>query len=293
MDRYAHAHARLLRPRVLSVIAVIAVIVTALLAAGPAAQVSASPASQRTGLPKLYWIFYKEDIERVNAFDSAIVRQLVSGPGTYALTRSAHGPQLPAGVIPVENFFSDASLQNAIDAHAIYPRVKFVAEDPEYWKSTPKAEQVTPIRYMNKFATTASANGYTPILVPARDLMRVPNGACTQQGASTISQAYISCGIPAAAANARFYVIQAAAVETDLPALRQLVRQGAAQAHRANPHVIVLATLSAAPNGTPLPYTAVVSAARAVLPYVRGFEMNSEPRNDRELVSFFRALSGS
>ena len=152
---------------------------------------------------------------------------------------------------------------------------------------------MTPIRYMDKFAAAASANGLTPILVPARDLMRVPNGACTQNPPDTISQAYISCGIPAAAANASFYVIQAAAVEDDLPALRQLVRQGAAQARRANPKVIVLATLSAAPNGGPLPYTAVVKAARAILPYVQGFEMNSEPRNDRQLVSFLRALDGS
>ena len=246
--------------------------------------------AEKPVLARLYWVFYKEDIERINAFDPAMVRQLVAGPGTYALTRSAFGPKLPPGVIPVENFFSAASLQQALGSGAVYPGVRFVAEDPEDWRATPMPERVTPIPYMKKFAAAANAHGLTPILVPARDLMRVPNAVCSQNPADTISQAYISCGIPAAAANARFFVIQAAAVETNLPALRQLVSQGAAEAHRANPSVIVLATLSAAPNGTPVPYAAVDAAAKAVLPYVSGFEMNSEPQNDHAVISFLRGL---
>lgn len=248
--------------------------------------------AEKPVIQRLYWIFYKEDIERINAFDPAMVQQLVSGPGTYALTRSAFGPKLPPGVIPVENFFSAAALEQAIATRTVIPGVRFVAEDPEYWRATPTPEKVTPIPYMKKFATAATSDGLTPILVPARDLMRVPNGVCTQKPADTISQAYISCDIPAAAANSRFFVIQAAAVETDLPALRQLVSQGAAEARRANPGVIVLATLSAAPNGTPVPYAAVGRAAQAILPYVRGFEMNSEPQNDHALVSFLRGLGG-
>lgn len=278
----------LLRPRA---ILLIGGIIALLLGPGFLASAAARSA-QKPILTRLYWIFYKEDIERVNSFDPSIVRQLVSGPGTYALTRSAFGPRLPPGVVPVENFFSAAALEQAIGTRTVFPGVKFVAEDPEYWRATPAPEKVTPIPYMKQFATAANSHGLTPILVPARDLMRVPNGVCTQKPADTISQAYISCGIPAAAANSRFFVIQAAAVETDLPALRQLVSQGAAEARRANPGVIVLATLSAAPNGTPVPYVAVERAARAILPYVRGFEMNSEPQNDHALVSFLQGLGG-
>jgi hypothetical protein len=280
--------ALLLRPHV--IIAISALI--ALLLAPGFLSTEAARSAQKPLVTRLYWIFYKEDIERVNRFDPAMVRQLVSGPGTYALERSAFGPRLPQGVVPVENFFSAASLEHAVSTHAVYPGVKFVAEDPEYWRATPMPEKVTPIPYMKKFAASANAHGLTPILVPARDLMRVPNGVCTQRPADTISQAYLSCGIPAAAADARFFVIQAAAVETDLPALIQLIRQGAAQARRANPNVIVLATLSAAPNGAPVPYSAVVRAAKAVLPYVKGFELNSEPANDHALVSFLRGLDG-
>src|SRR6266567_1662026 len=265
------------RPQAILVISVTSVLIALLLGPGFLSSRAATSA-QKPILTRLYWIFYKEDIERVNSFDPAIVQQLVSGPGTYALERSAFGPRLPSGVIPVENFFSAASLEQAIGAHAVFPGVKVVAEDPEYWRATPGPEKVTPIPYMKKFAAAANGHGLTPILVPARDLMRVPDGACTQKPAETISQAYISCGIPAAAADSRFFVIQAAAVETDLPALRQLVSQGAAEARRANPNVIVLATPSAAPNGAPVSYAAVDRAARAVLPYVRGFELNSEPR---------------
>jgi len=273
-----------------SVLPAAAWLVTALLVASAAPPVSAEPAGRAVHPGQLYWIFYKEDIERVNRFDPAIVQQLVAGPGTYALTRSPHGPKLPPGVIPVENFFSAASIAQAISTGQIFPGVKAVAEDPEDWRATPVPERLTPIRYMKQFSSSAASRGLMPILVPARDLMRVKDAACDQTPSQTISQAYITCGIPQAAAGARMFVIQSAAVETNLPQLRQLVRQAAAQARKANPKVIVLATLSAAPNGTAVPTSALTQAANAVLPYVQGFEMNSEPENDREAVSFLRSL---
>ncbi len=56
---------------------------------------------------------------------------------------------------------------------------------------------------------------------------------CAQQRGHTISQSYLQYGLPSAAAYAPIYVIQSAAVETNLPALRQLVQEGAAQARKA------------------------------------------------------------
>jgi len=241
-------------------------------------------------LTKLYWLFYKEDIERINKFDPGVVQVMASGGHTYALTRTKYGPRFPPGVIPVENFFSAASLAAAIRSRDVIPQVKVVAEDPEDWRSTPIDERLTPIKYMKDFASTAEGHGLLPILVPARDLLRVKKAACTATPAQTISQAYVACGLPAAAAKARIFVIQAAAVETNLPALRQLVQQGASEARKANPNVNVLATLSAAPNGTAVSLQALISAATTVLPYVNGFELNSEPHNDHELVSFLEAL---
>src|ERR1051326_7195230 len=105
--------------------------------------------------------------------------------------------------------------------------------------------------------------------------MLVSGALCAKQHGHTISQSYLHCGLPAAAAYAPIYVIQSAAVETNLTALRQLVREAAAQARKANPKVTIYATLSVSPNGTYVPYTAVLQAARAIRPYVQGFEMNN------------------
>jgi hypothetical protein len=101
----------------------------------------------------------------------------------------------------------------------------------------------------------------------------------------------LRCGLPAAAAYAPIYVIQSAAVETNLSALRQLVREGATQARKANPNVTIFATLSVSPNGAYVPYTAVVRAAEAIRPYVQGFEMNNIRPSDWRMIHFLAGLS--
>ncbi len=154
------------------------------------------------------------------------------------------------------------------------------------------AERKAPIPAMKGFAHAADAHGYQPILVPGRDLMLVSGALCSQQRGHTISQSYLRCGLPAAAAYAPIYVIQSAAVETNLSALRQLVREGTAQARKANPHVTIFATLSVSPNGSYVPYTAVVQAARVIRPYVQGFEMNNIRPSDWRMIDFLTGLGG-
>ena len=263
------------------------------LAGGPWPQASARSAGGRISLSSLYWMFYKEDFNHINAKDPALIRQIVAGPAIYVLEQRLGGTRLPRKVIPAEIFFSSAGLQAAIDHHRVIPGVKFVTDDLENLRITPAPERTNPIPAMKDFAHTAHANGYQPILVPGRDLMRVPRAVCSQQSmsTSTISQAYLRCGVPRAAAYAPIYVIQASAVETDLPALQQLVRQGAAQARKANPNVIVFATLSVSPNGADVPYTAVVKAAKEIRPYVQGFAMNNIRPSDSRMINFLLALS--
>ena len=244
-------------------------------------------------LSSLYWIFYKEDFNHINAEAPALIKQVAAGPGTYVLEQRVGGTRLPASVIPVQYFFSSAGLQAAIDHHKIIPGVQVVADDLEDFAITPASERKDPIPAMRGFADAAHANGYRPILIPGRDLMRVPRAVCSQQPGTTISQAYLRCGLPAAAAYAPIYVIQAAAVETNLSALRQLVQDGAAQARKANPHALVLATLSVSPNGLYVPASAVVLAAEAIRPYVQGFFMNDIRPSDSRMIGFLRALSKS
>jgi hypothetical protein len=261
-------------------------------AAGSWSGASASPAGQRISLSSLYWIFYKEDFNHINVEAPALIKQIAAGPATYVLEQRVGGIRLPASVIPVQYFFSGAGLRTAITDHKVIPGVKFVADDLENFAITPAPERTNPIPAMREFSDAADANGYRPILIPGRDLMRVPKAVCSQKPGTTISQSYLRCGLPAAAAYAPIYVIQAAAVETNLSALRQLVQDGAAQARKANPHAIVLATLSVSPNGLDVPYAAVVTAAETIRPYVKGFFMNNLRPSDSRMIGFLQALSG-
>ena len=254
-------------------------------------RISAHAANKPVDLSKLYWVFYKEDLTRINAADPALAKQLIAGPGVYAYEQSNGYPPLPAGVTPVQLFFSNADFQSAVSGKQIIPGVQWVADDPEMWPQTPQAEQQAPLTYMQQFARTASAHGLNTVLVPGRDLMLVPGATCGQQQGQTISQAYVSCGLPGAAAYSRIYVIQGAAIETDLTALTQLVQTASAAARQANPNVIVIVSLASAPNGSPVGYTALNQAARAVLPYVQGFELNSTPATDSRMISFLHALA--
>ena len=251
---------------------------------------SASSMGKSISLSSVYWIFYKEDFNHLHTEVPALIRQIAAGPGTYVLEQRAGGISLPANVIPVQYFFSSAALQAAVDHHKIIPGVKVVADDLENYALTPAPERKNPIPALRGFADAADANGYRPILMPGRDLMRVPGAVCSQRPGTTISQAYLRCGLPKAAAYAPIYVIQAAAVETNLIALRQLVQDGAAQARKANPHALVFATLSVSPNGLYVPASAVAVAAEAIRRYVQGFFINDLRPSDSRMLGFLRAL---
>jgi hypothetical protein len=253
--------------------------------------VSATSVSGLISLSSVRWIFYKEDFNHLKVEAPALIRQILAGPGTYVLEHRVGGPPLPPKVIPAEMFFSSAELQAAIQHHRVIPGVKFVVDDLEDLGITPRAERKEPIPAMKGFAHAAHARGYQPVLIPGRDLMLVSGAMCSQQRGHTISQSYLSCHLPAAAAAyAPIYVIQAAAVETNLTALRQLVQEAAAQARKANPNVTIFATLSVSPNGAYAPAIAVVRAAEAIRPYVQGFEMNNIRPSDSRMIGFLTEL---
>jgi hypothetical protein len=277
----------ILRPRAF---AAMAGLVAFALVAGFSSRVSATSVSRPISLSGVHWIFYKEDFNHLRAESPGLIRQIIAGPGTYVLEHRLGGPPLPPQVIPAEMFFSSAGLQAAIRHHRMIPGVKFVVDDLEDLGTAPAAEQREPMPAMKGFAHAANTHGYQPVLIPGRDLMLVSGAMCSQQRGHTISQSYLHCGLPSAAAYAPIYVIQSAAVETNLPALRQLVQEAAAQARKANPNVTIFATLSVSPNGAFVPYTAVVQAAKAIRPYVQGFEMNNVRRSDWRMIHFLAGL---
>jgi hypothetical protein len=271
--------------------AAMAGLVALVLAVGSWSRASATSVSGPISLSSVRWIFYKEDFNHLSQEDPALIKQILASPATYVLEHHAGGPPLPPQVIPVEMFFSSASLQAAIGQRQVIPGVKFVADDLEDLGITPSAERKEPIPAMKEFAHVAHSHGYQPVLIPGRDLMLVSGAMCAKRPGFTISQSYLDCGLPAAAAYAPIYVIQAASVETNLPALRQLVQEAAYQARKANPNVTIFATLSVSPNGAFVPYTAVIQAAKAIRPYVQGFEMNNVRPSDWRMIHFLAGLS--
>jgi hypothetical protein len=271
--------------------AAMAGLVALVLAVGSWSRASATSVSGPISLSSVRWIFYKEDFNHLSQEDPALIKQILASPATYVLEHHAGGPPLPPQVIPVEMFFSSASLQAAIGQRQVIPGVKFVADDLEDLGITPSAERKEPIPAMKEFAHVAHSHGYQPVLIPGRDLMLVSGAMCSKRPGFTISQSYLECGLPAAAAYAPIYVIQAASVETNLPALRQLVQEAAYQARKANPNVTIFATLSVSPNGAFVPYTAVIQAAKAIRPYVQGFEMNNVRPSDWRMIHFLAGLS--
>lgn len=255
--------------------------------------VSAKAVNKPVNLSGLYWIYFREDLTRLQPLDPSLVGQTLSGPGTYALEHNASGPPLPAGVIPVQLFFSYADQQAAIKNGGILPGVTTLADDPEYWPATPVSEQRNPLTYMQDFAQADKSAGYSTLLVPGVDLMSVPGATCGQGKGQTISQAYVTCGLPGAAANAKIFVIQTAADETNLPVATSLAQHAAAAARAANPSVIVIATISTLDNGVPVSASAMDKAARDMLPYVQGFEVNTTASTDSRYITFLHYLSGS
>jgi len=252
-------------------------------------RVTARSAVKPVDLTSLYWIYYKEDLARLQPLNPDLIGQTLSGPGTYVLEQSAGGT-MPAGAIPTQTFFSDAGLQAAIANDTVIPGVKAVLDDPENWAATPISEQQNPLPAMRQFGQDAQAGGYQALLAPGRDLTAAPGAACAQTPSQNLTQAYLACDIAAAAADAPIYVIQTAPVETNVTQLTQLVQQAATQARSANPNVIIIATLSTTSNGGAVSSAALATATRTMLPYVQGFLLNTTAATDGQMISCLQAL---
>ncbi len=268
-------------------------VLAALLAVGLSLLIrSAHSVNKPISLGGVNWIMYREDLIRMQAADPAIMQPILSGPTTFMLEHSTTG-NAPPGAAPAELFFSYADFQAALKNGTIIPGVRFVAYDPEDWPATPTQEQQDPRHYLQLFGQAAQSNGYQAILIPGRDLMQVPGAVCGQQNGESVSGAYVRCGLPATAAYGSVYVIQAASLELDLTSLKQLVEASAAAARAANPAVTIFATLSTTPpGGGPTSATALNKAARTILPYVQGLEINSTASTDSRILAFLHDLAG-
>lgn len=241
-------------------------------------------------LGSLRWIITKQNLERLHAVAPELAGQLLASDGPVVVGAAPAG-QPAAGGEPAALFKSYAQFAADLRDRLIPPGVRQVIYDPESWPATPAAEQHDPVRFLGQFAAVAREHGLTAILAPGRDLTLVAGGTCQKRPGERVSDAYVRCEIPAAARFAPVFVIQAAPEELNLPALTRLVQASARQARRANPRVVLLATISTAPGGVPAEPAAIAAAARTMLPYVQGFMLNMTKPTAGAGAAFLRALA--
>ena len=264
-----------------------------LLAAG-----CSGPAAPPMTISGLRWMVSQANFDRLAGAAPGLAGELLSSselvvvrtrpgqrPGDPALTTD-----LPLGAVPAELFKSYEHFAEQVRDRAIAAGVRVVVYDPESWPATPLRERLDPMRYLALFARTARAHGYRAVLAPGRDLTLTKGGACAKRQGERVGEAYVRCGIPRSAADAPVFVIQAAPQELDLPALRELVAASARQARAANPHVVLIATISTAPGGVPASPAAIRRAAETMRPYVQGFMLNMTAATTPAAVAFLRAL---
>lgn len=248
---------------------------------GPGGQAS----SER--LSSLRWILPAGALSQIERTAPGVAHGLLASRETFVMV--GRGGADPAGGLPTERFTSYAALRRALARHAIPETVHWLAYDPEYWSLTPLEEQRSPGRYMRLFARTAAAHGYRTILVPGRDLFLLQGTRCSKHQGETLDQTFVRCDLPAAARFVPVFTIQGAPEEGRPRELRRFVRASAREARRANPSVVVLVTLGiGAPGGADV--SRLARTARAVLPFVDGFELNAAHGSGRLLAPFLRSL---
>jgi hypothetical protein len=127
-----------------------------------------------------------------------------------------------------------------------------VLYDPEGWAATPLTERQHPEVAIRSFAALGHQEGWTVIVTPHHSLVTVPGGECTTEPAESEREAFLRCDITGkAAAYAEVVETQAQDLQTTPDQYRAFVEETAAQARAANPHVQVIAGLSASNRVTP------------------------------------------
>ena len=183
-------------------------------------------------------------------------------------------------VTPIRGYESYATFAADIAASSVGQQFAAVRYDNENWVQTPVNEQQDPATYMMQFTQLAHAHGYVVIVTPALDLMGVTAAPCHAQSGELLSDAFLRCGIPAAAAtaDADVYDIQAQSLQLNTLQYSTFARSAAAQAHAINVDLLVLAGVTTDRAGDTADN--MFSSANAVLGLlppenIAGFWLNS------------------
>ncbi|MFE3262557.1 hypothetical protein ACFXPS_42870 [Nocardia sp. NPDC059091] len=228
---------------------------------------SASAVREREAATK--WLISEEALHLLA--DAGMSRDELSAtfnvPDTYLISGGGSGPDYPDAV-RTQSFTSVTALESAIDHH-LDAETRAVLYDDEAWSLTPTVEQQDPAAAEARAAAVAHAHNLVLIATPATDLTRIP-----APGEPSYA-AFLRLGLVSAAAKwADVIDIQAQGSEADTAKYADFVKQAAAAARAANPHIVVLAGISTNPSGQSVTVDqlgAVIDATRAL---VDGYWLN-------------------
>ncbi len=184
------------------------------------------------------FITTEDNMSELYRIDPRVAEELLDTPVSYGLgTWSRSVPSLA--------WANEAEFAAEVREGRIPRGIQAVMYDPERWQATPLDEQIDPGKYMRRFALLAHRHGYYVIITPHPGLVDVPGAVCQRVQGETREEAYLRCGIAAAAARfADAYETQAQYLEDDVRAYRSFVAAATSQAERANGAIVTLSGLS-------------------------------------------------
>ena len=196
----------------------------------------------------------------------------------YEILPPGQRPVPGVDATPVVTFTAVAALGDALAGHRLPAGTRAVLYDPEAWSFTSAAEQRDPARAAALAAALAHAHGLKIIVAPALNLTTVlaPGSSAPRW------RQFLDLRLAAKIGEvADFLDLQAQSLERSPASYANFVRQAAAQARAANPHVIVLAGLSTNPPGAVVDSQQLTAAIRASWPAVEGYWLNVPGRGPR------------
>jgi len=242
------------------------------------------------------WIFAERALRQVTV--DPTVLQLLERGRVFEILQPGHRPLAGLAVVPTAKFASFQAMSSALASGSVDPWVRAILYDNESWAATPPDEQQAPGPFMAKAAALVHQHHLTFLASPALDLTKV-----LQPGVTSRDQAYLHLGLAAQAGRVADVVdVQAQSVQRDATTYANLVGQAAAQAHQANPSVVVVAGLSTNPTGAPVASGQLLAAVNAAGSAVQGYWVNipspgsscpgcSSPRPDLA-ISLLTAVAG-
>jgi hypothetical protein len=233
---------------------------------------AAAPVSAPAAPAPPRWIITQTAVRLLGpaGLTGAQLQTLFGNDRTY-LTGGLTSPAPPvSGALRTVSFDSYRVMERQLAGSHLPAGTTAVIYDNEHWRFTPADEQRDPAKYEELAAKLAHAHHLLFISAPAVDLTAVLASRQSDHYA-----AYLRLGLAASAARyADVIDIQAQGSETSLGTFTSFVQAAAAQARKANRHVIVLVGLSTNPSGQHVSSAQFTAAYNAVRADANGYWLN-------------------